>query len=940
MKKPKKAKKAGGLRRFVKAAKARGEKRTGPSRRTAAERAAIDARADASRRKPKLQPLAPTLGKLVSERQREEQDNLRIFGVSHHSPDANLTEPKAIKRRNRHRTDFGDLAALARSIDERGGLISPIAVTPDWQLIDGERRLRAWEMSRFAGQPIPYHTIDIDLLVAGEWDANAQRKDFTPSEAVAIKRSVEDAMRKLAKQQAAARPAESRPAPGRKAGKGATGRVADRVAAFTGVKRRTLEKAERVVEAAERDPARYGDLKEQMDRTGKVNAPHKKLKVRQAKAAIAAAPPPLPMNAGACGTWVIDFPWAGEPERDQAALDAAGRSFRPYPEMNHKSVCNFAREQIAPKLPAKVSVWLWVTNFILVRGYVHHVIAALGFKPEQACTMLTWDKVEIGRGAVLRDQTEHAILLTRGGATIDVFGEDPPTTLIREPRRENSRKPEAFWRLAERLTPATRYASIFSQGGEGELWDGHGDQVGKYAAGAEPAAAQLPDPAELAKSRTLYDRLVMIEFGDGPLLTPEERAELEREQLIKGKGAGALNAAGKKRLAALREERYQQHLLPALEAIAAGAGEDALRGFDLPRLLKDKWIVGLKKPRLTKAAQQRLKTLREEKAEQDALAALPTEIDELIRLYGVTIVAHHRAVLASDKALAEQLDRTLELLQMRANGGTNFGMGTDESPAARLRNENRAPIGDVPMWAQDGLFRLEVDGLPVIVKFDADGFFGDDFEFYAEDGTKGFFSESGFSSCCGDGDLGLGRTVAQQAEDLLREEMSGDMDWSKGKRKPWKNGMPKPETWYRMPAGWSEVDFGPPEAGGKGFKRKRGKQYSPPADPQPADRGDGGAAAEKENLYRVPQDVVDAITTLGGHVVSHTIDHVDAGTSYSVATCQCKWTHRVRRAHDSHAQQDAAIEAHWRDALGAEPADLNEPGEVPPFLDRRGEQAA
>jgi N6-adenosine-specific RNA methylase IME4 len=190
------------------------------------------------------------------------------------------------------------------------------------------------------------------------------------------------------------------------------------------------------------------------------------------------------------------FPWAGEMDRDQAALDAAGRAFRPYPEMSIKTVCQFAREQIAPNLP---TTWLasgcWVTNFILVRGYHSHVIAALGFKPENAATMLTWDKVEIGRGQVLREQTEHAILLTRGKPLIDVFGENPPSTLISEPRRENSRKPDAFYRLVERVTPAKRYAAIFSQGGEGENWDGHGDQVGKFA--------PLPGGLEGAHSTTL-----------------------------------------------------------------------------------------------------------------------------------------------------------------------------------------------------------------------------------------------------------------------------------------------------------------------------------------------------------------------------------------------------------------------------------------------------
>jgi hypothetical protein len=61
---------------------------------------------------------------------------------------------------------------------------------------------------------------------------------------------------------------------------------------------------------------------------------------------------------------------------------------------------------------------------MLVRGY-SHVIAALGFKPESASTLLTWDKVELGRGRLLREQTEHAILLQRGKPLVDVFGEKP-----------------------------------------------------------------------------------------------------------------------------------------------------------------------------------------------------------------------------------------------------------------------------------------------------------------------------------------------------------------------------------------------------------------------------------------------------------------------------------------------------------------------------------
>lgn len=47
-----------------------------------------------------------------------------------------------IKVGPRHRKDLGDLNALAEDIHDIG-LLCPILVTPDYQLIDGERRLRA-----------------------------------------------------------------------------------------------------------------------------------------------------------------------------------------------------------------------------------------------------------------------------------------------------------------------------------------------------------------------------------------------------------------------------------------------------------------------------------------------------------------------------------------------------------------------------------------------------------------------------------------------------------------------------------------------------------------------------------------------------------------------------------------------------------------------------
>ena len=97
------------------------------------------------------------------------------------------TRPLAqIKVGNRHRKDFGDIAGLAGSID-REGLLQPIAITPADELIAGERRMRAWAKSIFRDDPIPVHVVDLDEIVRGEWSENSERKDFTPSEVVALK---------------------------------------------------------------------------------------------------------------------------------------------------------------------------------------------------------------------------------------------------------------------------------------------------------------------------------------------------------------------------------------------------------------------------------------------------------------------------------------------------------------------------------------------------------------------------------------------------------------------------------------------------------------------------------------------------------------------------------------------------------------------------------
>ena len=88
----------------------------------------------------------------------------------------------------RHRKEMGDLTGLARSIQEIG-LLQPIGVTPDLELVFGHRRLLACQS--LAHETIPACRVDIDAFILGEYAENEFRKDFTLSERVEIGRAME-----------------------------------------------------------------------------------------------------------------------------------------------------------------------------------------------------------------------------------------------------------------------------------------------------------------------------------------------------------------------------------------------------------------------------------------------------------------------------------------------------------------------------------------------------------------------------------------------------------------------------------------------------------------------------------------------------------------------------------------------------------------------------
>lgn len=186
----------------------------------------------------------------------------------------------------RVRKDMGDIAALSASIGKHG-LLHPPAVTSDGLLIAGHRRILA--CAGLGMETIPVRIIDVGDLLSAERDENEVRKAFTPSEAVAIARVIEDELKERANanksEGAKARWAKEKgqamlegesPSsiknPSRSSASSAVGMCDQR-----------YRRAKEVVEAAEQDAKAFGDIVETMDATNNVNGAYTELRRRRDK---------------------------------------------------------------------------------------------------------------------------------------------------------------------------------------------------------------------------------------------------------------------------------------------------------------------------------------------------------------------------------------------------------------------------------------------------------------------------------------------------------------------------------------------------------------------------------------------------------------------------------------------------------------------------------
>jgi ParB/RepB/Spo0J family partition protein len=381
-------------------------------------------------------------------------------------PSAAQIDIAAITIGNRHRRDMGDIQGLAASIKDIG-LLQPICVRTDGTLIAGARRIAVFKLLGWT--EIPAHIVDIDAVVRGEFLENICRKNFTPSELVAISKVVEERERELARERMTLG----------KVSTGSAGKTRDKLAAPFDISGRTLEKMQDVVAAGEAEPEKYGHLVEDMDRSGKVNGPYRRLKNMQAAEAIRAAPPPLPGKAP-YSAGMVDIPWAFEPDDE----NAPHRGVLPYPTLSIEQAMDL---DVASILHHDCVVGMWVTNFVLVNGFYRPVLRSWRLGPK---TVITWPKERVGRGHWAKGQTEHLVIATRGKPLVTLTDQ---TTLLKGPfqlvqKNAHSAKPVEAYSYFESLYPAPRYFDLFSRYQHNDKWDCHGDQVPLGAAVLREAA--------------------------------------------------------------------------------------------------------------------------------------------------------------------------------------------------------------------------------------------------------------------------------------------------------------------------------------------------------------------------------------------------------------------------------------------------------------------
>jgi N6-adenosine-specific RNA methylase IME4 len=158
---------------------------------------------------------------------------------------------------------------------------------------------------------------------------------------------------------------------------------------------------------------------------------------------------------------VMDPPWAYGRGYDPDGSRVAN----PYPEMSQQQLL-----EMQPPFASDCVLFLWTTHqFIWDAG---ELLRHWGFTYKAT---LVWDKERIGMGAWLRMQCEFCLVGIKGKPT---WNNTKHRDIVREARREHSRKPEAFYEMVEDITVGRRLDFFSRQQRPG--WETYGNDREKF----------------------------------------------------------------------------------------------------------------------------------------------------------------------------------------------------------------------------------------------------------------------------------------------------------------------------------------------------------------------------------------------------------------------------------------------------------------------------
>lgn len=164
----------------------------------------------------------------------------------------------------------------------------------------------------------------------------------------------------------------------------------------------------------------------------------------------------------------IDPPWAYSEKGGFSSDDYDADSNRgavDYPTMTVEQISKI-------ELPTADDcvLFLWTTHAFLRDSFT--LMEEWGFNYKAT---IVWDKVKMGIGRTVRMQVEFCLIGVMGSPIINGSSE---RDIITEPRREHSRKPEAFYQMAERMCIGNKL-DFFSRQNR-ENWDHYGAEQGQF----------------------------------------------------------------------------------------------------------------------------------------------------------------------------------------------------------------------------------------------------------------------------------------------------------------------------------------------------------------------------------------------------------------------------------------------------------------------------